>query len=265
MILKFTNRKTFGTIILILISFSILLYAFPTGIVGKTLKNGTGCICHGAEPTPGVTVTIVGPDTLEVNQTGNFSVTISGGPLAAAGTNIAASEGVLTPGEGLRSEAGELTHVAPKNPINGVVTYNFTYTAPTAQSNQTLFANGNSVNLNGFNTGDQWNFAPNKMIVVRNLTAVKDENIVSSYSLDQNYPNPFNPSTKIGFNLPQADHVKLIIYNSIGVEVETLVNDFVRSGNHTITFNANNLASGIYYYRISTSKFSEIKKMVFLK
>ncbi len=263
--LNFIKKKTLYTIILIIVSCSILLFAYPTGIVGVTLKNGTGCTCHGLNPTTSVIVTIVGPDTLNVNETGNYSVTISGGPLTAAGTNIAASGGVLTPGDGLRIESQEITHITPKEPVGGIVTFNFTYTAPATANNQTLYANGNSVNLNGFNTGDAWNFAPNKTIVIRDVTGVQDGNIVSNYKLDQNYPNPFNPTTNISFSLPQSENVKLIVYNAIGDQVESLLNEFMSSGTHNITFNANNLASGIYYYRVSTPNFSEIKKMVLLK
>ncbi len=261
----FFKKKSLYTIIILLISCSILIYAYPTGIVGRTLKNGVGCTCHGANPSTNVIVTINGPDTLIVNETANYSVTISGGPLAAGGTNIAASDGALTPGDGLRSEAGELTHVQPMSPSNGIVTFNFTYTAPSSASNQTLYANGNSVNLNGFNTGDQWNFAPNKTVVIQAVTGIADVNIVSNYKLEQNYPNPFNPSTKISFELPQSENVKLVVYNSLGQEVNTLVNEFMTNGNHVINFNASNLVSGVYYYRITTPHFNEIRKMILIK
>ena len=263
--LNFISRKSLYTIIIILVSCSILIYAYPTGIVGRTLKNGVGCICHGANPSTNVIVTINGPDTLKVNETTNYSVTIIGGPLAAGGTNIAASDGALTPGDGLRSETGELTHVQPMSPVNGVVTFNFAYTAPAEAGDQTLYANGNSVNLNGFNTGDQWNFAPNKTVTIQTVTGVDDENIISNYKLEQNYPNPFNPNTKISFELPQSENVRLVVYNSVGQEVNTLLNEFMTSGNHIINFNAANLASGVYYYRISTSQFSEIRKMILMK
>ncbi len=262
---NFVKKKSLYTIIILLISCSILLYAYPTGIVGVTLKNGTGCTCHGISPTSSVVVTINGPDTLAINETGNYSITITGGPLAAAGTDIAASNGDLIPGDGLRSESGELTHIKPMSPVNGIVTYNFMYTAPTTAGNQTLYANGNSVNLNGFNTGDEWNFAPNKTIVVETITGTHDQNIISSYKLEQNYPNPFNPNTNINFEIQQSENVKLVVYNSIGVQVKTLLDEFMSSGNHNVTFNAATLASGVYYYRISTSHFSEIKKMILLK
>lgn len=259
------RKRTLVTVILLLLFFSILLYAFPTGIVGRTLKNGVGCTCHSSTPSTNVNVSINGPETLNIDETADYTVTISGGPLVAAGTNIAASQGILAPGAGLREESGELTHVIPKSPESGVVTFEFTYTAPSSPGDQILFANGNSVNLNGFNSGDQWNFAPNKTISIQTVADVKDDNILSSYNLNQNYPNPFNPSTNINFRIRESGNVKIIIYNSLGDEVKILLNDSMRSGEHNINFDGKDLSSGVYYYRLITSNFSEIKKMILLK
>jgi hypothetical protein len=87
------------------------------------------------------------------------------------------------------------------------------------------------------------------------------------YELSQNYPNPFNPSTQIDFILKKAGQVDLKIYDILGREVATLVNDHMVAGKHTITFDARDLASGVYIYRIMTAngEFSDLKKMVLLK
>jgi hypothetical protein len=86
-----------------------------------------------------------------------------------------------------------------------------------------------------------------------------------SYALSQNYPNPFNPSTEINFDLPVASKVSLVIFNVLGQEVETLVNKEMEAGSHTITWDASNYSSGVYFYRISAEKFTETKKMMMLK
>jgi hypothetical protein len=91
------------------------------------------------------------------------------------------------------------------------------------------------------------------------------EEIPTSYSLVQNFPNPFNPTTTIQFSLPQAGDVSLKIYNLLGEEVKTLVNEYKEIGNHSVQFNANNLASGIYFYRLQAENFVETKKMILLK
>ena len=91
------------------------------------------------------------------------------------------------------------------------------------------------------------------------------ELIAQGYRLDQNYPNPFNPSTTIRFSIPQADRVTLTIYNAIGAEVATLLSQDVAAGSHEIIWNAGNLPSGIYFYRLSTGGFVETKRLILLK
>jgi len=85
------------------------------------------------------------------------------------------------------------------------------------------------------------------------------------YKLEQNYPNPFNPLTNIKFSIPKPGFVKLVIYNLLGEEVETLVNENLSQGNYKVDFNASALASGAYLYRLVSGNFSEIKKMVLVK
>ena len=86
-----------------------------------------------------------------------------------------------------------------------------------------------------------------------------------SYTLEQNYPNPFNPTTTIKFAVTKESNVNLSIYNVLGELVSTLVNEQLKTGYHQYEFNASNLASGIYIYRIIADDFVETKKMVLLK
>jgi len=86
-----------------------------------------------------------------------------------------------------------------------------------------------------------------------------------SYELSQNYPNPFNPSTKIRFAIIKASDINLSIYNVVGELVATLVNEHLNAGYHEYEFNASNISSGIYIYRILADDFVETKKMVLMK
>ncbi len=90
-------------------------------------------------------------------------------------------------------------------------------------------------------------------------------NIPNYYSLAQNYPNPFNPATKITYTLPKSGNVELRVYDLIGREVAVLVNELKQPGIHTVDFNASRLASGIYFYRIKSGDFSDVKKMILVK
>jgi hypothetical protein len=95
---------------------------------------------------------------------------------------------------------------------------------------------------------------------------VNDESgVVKEFALSQNYPNPFNPATTINFQLPRDADVSLVVYDVLGAEVATLVDRNMKAGRHNVTFNASNLSSGIYFYRIEAGDFASVKKMTLLK
>ena len=94
---------------------------------------------------------------------------------------------------------------------------------------------------------------------------LESNNIPDKYTLNQNFPNPFNPTTEIRFSIPQASNVKLTIYDAIGKQVGVIVNEHLSAGTFNYTWNAGNLSSGIYFYRIEAKDFIMVKKMVLLK
>lgn len=265
--------KTSSKIVLILIllfgstlGYALYVQGSSGGRTGATQLNGDGCICHGGT-SPAVSVRISGADTVLIGSTNTYTVTITGGPLVRGGTNIAVSSGTLdvVSGSGLRKSGNELTHSTPKAPVNDTVSFEFTFTAPASAGTATLYANGNSVNFNGNSAGDEWNFAPNKTIVVSTTSSAPMQSRPVGFELAQNFPNPFNPSTTIQFTLPQDDAVRLKVFDASGREVQTLVSGRTSRGSHTVSFNAANLASGVYLYRLETSTFSETKKMLLVK
>jgi hypothetical protein len=89
--------------------------------------------------------------------------------------------------------------------------------------------------------------------------------VPNKYALSQNYPNPFNPTTTINYELQKAGSVSLKVYDMLGREVVTLVNEDKTAGYYSVAFDASRLSSGIYFYRLITGSFTEIKKMVLLK
>ncbi|PIZ99209.1 MAG: hypothetical protein COX77_02205 [Candidatus Komeilibacteria bacterium CG_4_10_14_0_2_um_filter_37_10] len=115
-----------------------------------------------------------------------------------------------------------------------------------------------------------------RILLVKNEIVYElKENSISSYSvvtkddlsfnLHQNYPNPFNPITNISFSLPNSSQVQLKIYDILGKEVTTLINEEKTAGNYQITFDGGKLTSGTYFYKLSAGSYTAIKKMVLMK
>ncbi len=105
-----------------------------------------------------------------------------------------------------------------------------------------------------------------------NFTSVETEDVLKNYSLSQNYPNPFNPTTTIAYEIPQTEFVSLKVYDILGREVATLVNEEKPTGSYEVQFTGNGLTSGIYFYQLKVypanggaSDYSETKKMILLK
>jgi hypothetical protein len=106
--------------------------------------------------------------------------------------------------------------------------------------------------------------------VITSIDKTKNEKIPEKFFLSQNYPNPFNPVTTIEYSVPALGNlystpVQLKVFNILGQEVATLVNESKAPGNYKVTFNGSELSSGIYLYRIKAGNFSETKKLVILK
>ncbi|MEJ2196696.1 MAG: T9SS type A sorting domain-containing protein [Ignavibacteriaceae bacterium] len=98
------------------------------------------------------------------------------------------------------------------------------------------------------------------------IIAQKDDTSIPDYfSLKQNYPNPFNPSTIISWQLFTDSKINIKVFNVLGNEIATIVNEELPAGNYEVKFDASNLPSGIYFYKLTANQFSETKKMTLIK
>ncbi len=119
--------------------------------------------------------------------------------------------------------------------------------------------------------GENWrastgNGTPGKVnSVVSSVEDPGDENIPEMFTLYQNYPNPFNPTTRITYSTSQMSHVTITVYDLIGREISTLINEQKPAGFYSVEFDASNLSSGVYFYQMKTSESTQIKKMVLLQ
>ena len=280
-------------LLLITTFLSVIIFAninFETGHVGLTRLNGEGCQCHGIEFTDSVMVWIEGPDSLFVSDTVNYKILMTGGPAVAGGFNIAIRYGAIDSVDTLSHRMLflegfplELTHTMPNAFINDTVFWNFKYTAPDSSVVDTIYSVANSVNGDGIPFNDQWNFGANFPVSVVDIpVTVEDETLPSQFHLAQNYPNPFNPTTTIKYTIPLVASgfslsVTLKVYDVLGNEIITLINEQKPPGEYEVEFNSTglihqSLPSGIYLYRIQVypanggvGNYVETKKMVLLR
>ncbi len=122
------------------------------------------------------------------------------------------------------------------------------------------------MNLNlGAKTFDWWSYAYVDLSGLKATDAPADRELAQSFELEQNYPNPFNPTTTIEFALPQSGEVKLKVFDMLGREVATLIDDRKNAGRHKVQFDASSLSSGVYFYRLKAGDKAQINKMTLIK
>jgi hypothetical protein len=252
---------------------SIIIYAnsnYLHGIVGMTLRDGgLGCACHGANPNDSVNVWIEGPDSLIKGQSAFYTLLMTGGPAVEGGFNIASYTGELNPTDTLtRILFGELTHSFPNPFLNDTVKWSFSFTAPDSVMTDTIYFVGNSVNGDG-NPGplDRWNFGENFVIQIidKPVNVIAENLLPEKFVLYQNYPNPFNPETSIQYAVGSRQLITLKVYDILGNEIATFVNEEKSAGSYEISFNGSGLPSGIYFARLTTGNQSAIIKMSLMK
>ncbi len=161
------HMKNAALSVLLIAFSSSIIFASPGGKSGTTGKTGgSGCAtCHGSAATPGVIGILAGPGTLVPGQKAAYTLTITGGPGAGSGCNIAASSGTLAPVSSYIKLLGdELVQTASTAFLNGSITYSFTYTAPMTAGSVTLY--GTAYSSNRSQSSGVWNLTPNKSIAV---------------------------------------------------------------------------------------------------
>ena len=150
---------------------------------------------------------------------------------------------------------------------NGPVSWSFDWTAPSADppSTITFYAAGNGANNNGANTGD---YIYTTSFTTTLITSAVDDDpfaALPAHISSGNYPNPFNAVTTISYNLPVSGHTTLEIYNLQGQKVETLVDDIQAPGEYNVSWDAGDVPSGLYFYRLTVGDNSVTNKMTLLK
>ncbi len=237
--------------------------AYSNGFTGGTKKDPStaGCgSCHAFNAA--ITGLITGPDTVTAGQTYTFTLTITNsGGSGDLGVDIAAKTGILAiiAGQQLKVMGTELVHQNGGIPYSSPKSITFSYTAPGIVGTDTLYAT-----VDRGHSG-RWNYAPNKGVYVRLATGIVNNEIPVKFYISQNFPNPFNPVTKINYGIVKGTNVSIKVFDLLGKEVATLVNEYQESGNYFTTFDATLYPTGIYFYRIQTNDFTEVRKMSLIR
>ena len=197
---------------------------------GSTSNQATATHSYSQENTFTYSLTVTDNQGATGTATGQITVGTSGGNLV-----------LVNPSSGIIASGGSQT---------------ITLTLNAQTLNEGSYTGQVSITTNGGNITIPIDY----LVDVEKLSSVPKEFILS-----QNYPNPFNPTTVIEFSLPQTSNVSLKIYDVLGREVKELLNDKKTSGTYMVNFDAGNLSSGLYFYKLDTDNFSKVRKMLLVK
>jgi hypothetical protein len=264
------------------VSIAVIANVNETNLIGCTELNGMGCVCHTTERDTIVNVWVEGPDSLLVGQTGYYKMFMTGGPAEAGGYNVAGRFGEMVLVDTFSFQhplsMNELTQAfsLPFPTTQDTIYWVFGYKAISSSSEwDTIYSCGLSLVWDSIpDFHDRWNFGPKFPVKILSITdADENTNQPEVFVLYQNYPNPFNPSTRIKYIVPiviaskakQSTLVTLIVYDALGKEVTTLVDEEKSFGEYDVRFDASGLPSGIYFYRLEAGSFTVTKKMLLLK
>lgn len=228
--------------------------ADANGRTGKATSS-TGCSCHATLRTPGVLVTIAGPQNVATSSTHQYTVTVSGGPAAPnGGFNLKASAGTLVAGANNRVSGLEVTHSD-----SNVRTWTFSWTAPATAGTQNFWAIGLAADGSGDNSGDDWNYYGNALNTAFPITVASAVGVGDSPSLEwiaPPLPNPCTSGTQITYSLASAAVVRLSVLDAAGRKVRTLVQGTRPAGRESVTWNGrgdngSRVPSGVYFAQLA--------------
>ncbi|MBX7045377.1 MAG: T9SS type A sorting domain-containing protein [Ignavibacteria bacterium] len=150
---------------------------------------------------------------------------------------------------------------------NGGVINNFPDSLIINQSTSNVPAGTYNIQITGTEPGGVRNHTRTYQLVVSPLVGISnnENTIPAKYSLEQNYPNPFNPATRINYSIEKNGFVKLTVFDVTGREVKILVSGNVNAGSHSVEFDASKLNSGLYFYKLESGEYSEVRKMILIK
>jgi hypothetical protein len=250
----------------------------PNGRTGAPGEQTCWNNCHNSFPlnSGDGDMSISGPEFFSPGQTYTISVGLSDPGQSRWGFEITpldiGSIAITDPANTQLSNSGDNTYVKHTSAgtyagnQNGPVSWSFDWTAPDNPPSQVVFyAAGNAANNNGSGSGDF--IYTTSFTSTLTTTGIDDDPFATlpSHLSMSNYPNPFNAATTISFNLPVSGHTSLEIYNLHGQLIETLMDGIHTAGEYNVVWNADDLPSGLYFYKLSVKDLTSTNKMTLIK
>jgi len=179
------------------------------------------------------------------------------------------SGNIVVTGSSTNTQGTQTDYVTIKYNQSGAQQWIDTYNGPGNGNDFTsslAIDNSNYIYVTGrsYGNGTDYDYATIKYSDLLGIRHISGE-VPDKFSLSQNYPNPFNPETKIKFDLPSAGIVAIKVYNILGNEISIIVNDYLQPGSYEVKFNGNNFGSGVYFYKLISQNYSNVKKMMLIK
>jgi hypothetical protein len=244
----------------------------PDGFTGAPGEgNCTACHNSYALNSGDGTLSFTAPEMYTPGETYSFSLTIENMGLERWGfelTSFGVGTIIVTDPVNTQLSGGQYLKQTQAGTaagtLDGPVVWNFDWTAPATGGEDVIFyAAGNAANNNSSTSGD---YIYTTMVTVPELESVTDEEqIADDFTLISSYPNPFNPTTTIEFTLTEPGNVTLNVYNVAGEMVTTLVNGNLPAGQRSVVFNATDLPSGVYLYRLTAGNYNGVGKMLLVR
>ncbi|HEX7356794.1 MAG TPA: T9SS type A sorting domain-containing protein, partial [Ignavibacteriaceae bacterium] len=197
------------------------------------------------------------------NDLGNLFVDTSANNRIRAPFNLQYNSGLITGKHSLPNAIIDIYN-ADRYELAPSATFRIGTTNTDAQGN---FAFSTNLNIDAISvTATDFEGNTSSFARLNIVTDVEDENYIpTEFSLEQNYPNPFNPSTTIQFSIPKSGNVKVKVYDVLGNEVESLIDEYREAGRYEVTYDASGLSSGVYFYNLQSGSFAQTKKLQLIK
>jgi len=243
--------------------------AFVAGVATQSITMTTAATVEVLTFTDGNTTGSSGEFDVNAAAADTFIVTAGNGqPLGNQIVNIGFSIKIIAQDTFGNVDTG-FTGTATLSDLSGTIspTTSVNFSAGTLASQAVIIAQVQTANAitasSGTITGSSNNFDVTVGTSVDNETGLHSP--VTDYALDQNYPNPFNPTTRISYALVNAGSVKLSVFDTRGRELKVLVQAFQQAGRYTVNFDAGHIPSGVYFYKLQASSFTQMKKMILIR